>query len=194
MPVRKPMSETPSTADLARQAVQGDRRAADELMARLYGELHAIAEAAMNRERSGHTLQPTALVNEAYLKLADLSRMDFSSGLHIRATAAGLMRQVLVDHARKKNAAKRGGGGQHRVTLSGLADDAAEPPIDLMELDAALRELDELNPRHRRVVELRFFGSLTYKQIASLLGVSEQTVRLDWSMARAWLREQLQGD
>jgi RNA polymerase sigma factor (TIGR02999 family) len=187
------MTETPhSTADLARRATQGDGKSADELMARLYGELRAIAEGAMSRERVGHTLQPTALVHEAYLKLADLERMDFNDGLHVRAMAAELMRQVLIDHARMKNAAKRGGGGvRPRVTLSGLADDAAASLVDLVELDAALVELDRLNARHRRVVELRFFGGLTHQQAAAVLGVSEQTVRLDWSMARAWLRKRL---
>ena len=161
-------------------------------MARLYGELRAMAEAAMNRERVGHTLQPTALVHEAYLKLADLERMDFKDGLHVRAVAATLMRQVLIDHARKKKAARRG-GGSHRVTLSGLADDAPGSTVDLVELDAALEDLDALNPRHRRVVELRFFGGLTHQQTATVLGVSEQTARLDWSMARAWLRQRLDG-
>ena len=183
-------SGSSSTADLAHQAAQGDRAAAEALMARLYRELRAMAADAMNRERPGHTLQPTALVHEAFLKLVDIKRMDWNDGLHVRAMAAELMRRVLIDHARLKSAAKRGGGCE-RVTLNGLADEKRSDDVDLEALDAALEELDRLNPRHRRVVELRFFGGMTHEQTATVLGVSEQTVRLDWSMARAWLRQRL---
>jgi RNA polymerase sigma-70 factor (ECF subfamily) len=177
-----------STTDLAHRATQGDREAADQLMARLYRELHSMAQAAMNSERIGHTLQPTALVHEAFLKMVDLRNMNFNDGLHVRAMAAELMRRVLIDHARTKLAAKRG-GGRERVTLSGLAEVESESAVDLVELDAALEALEKLNSRHCRVVELRFFGGMTHEQAAAVLGVSEQTVRLDWSMARAWLKQ-----
>ncbi len=183
-------SRPKSTTDLAQRATQGDRDAAEKLMARLYAELHSMAQVAMNHERAGHTLQPTALIHEAFLKLVDLNRMDWNDGLHVRAMAAELMRRVLIDHARTKNAAKRGGDRQ-RITLTGLSAGEDESPIDLLELDAALEALDKLNPRHRRIIELRFFGGLTHEQTATVLGVSEQTVRLDWSMARAWLRQRL---
>ena len=180
-----------STTDLAQRASDGDRDAADELMSRMYAELHAMASSAMNRERAGHTLQPTALVHEAFIKLIDLKRMQWNDGLHVRAMAAELMRRVLIDHARQKNAAKRG-GGQERITLTGLTDTPHETPLDLLDLDDALNQLDQLNARHRRVVELRFFGGMTHQQVADVLGVSEQTARLDWSMARAWLRQRLE--
>jgi RNA polymerase sigma-70 factor (ECF subfamily) len=185
---------TSSTSDLAHRAARGDHEAADQLMGRLYGELHVMAVAAMNHERPGHTLQATALIHEVLLKFADLKRMKWNDGLHVRAMAAKLMRRVLIDHARKKKAAKRG-GDRERVTLTGLAEGSDESEVDLQRLDSALRELDRLKPRHRRVVELRFFGGMTHKQTAEVLGVSEQTVRLDWSMARAWLRQRLsEGD
>jgi RNA polymerase sigma factor (TIGR02999 family) len=179
-----------STSDLAHEAAQGDRDAAEQLMDRLYRELRAMAAAAMNRERPGHTLQPTALVHEAFIKLIDVKRVTWNDGLHVRAMAAELMRRVLVDHARSRKAAKRG-GNHERITLSGLADDAGGNEVDLEALDSALDALEELNPRHRRVVELRFFGGMTHEQTAAVLGVSEQTSRLDWSMARAWLRQRL---
>jgi len=181
---------SPSTSNLAQRVAQGDHEAADQLMTRLYRELHAAAVIAMKKERPGHTLQPTALVNEVFLKFADLERMEWNDGLHVRAMAAELMRRVLIDHARGKKAAKRG-GDRERVTLAGLAEGQDESEVDLQRLDSALQDLDRLNPRHRRVVDMRFFGGMTHQQTASVLGVSEQTVRLDWSMARAWLRQRL---
>ena len=184
--------EPPSTVDLARRVTSGDRDAAEELMTRLYDELRTMARLAMNRERPGHTLQPTALVNEAFMKLVDLNRVEWNDGVHVRAMAAELMRHVLIDHARRKGAAKRG-GDRERITLSGLAENPGETSVDFEELDQALDELDRLNSRHRRVVEYRFFGGMTHQQVADLLGVSEQTARLDWSMARAWLRQRLAG-
>jgi RNA polymerase sigma factor (TIGR02999 family) len=181
----------PSTAELAHLAARGDAVAADQLMSRLYRELRAMAAHAMSGERQDHTLQPTALVHEAFIKLVDIKRVDWNDGLHVRAMAAELMRRVLIDHARSKKAAKRGGSDRERVTLTGLADAPDDRDVDLEALDAALDDLNRLNPRHRRVVELRFFGGMTHDQTATVLGVSEQTVRLDWSMARAWLRQRL---
>lgn len=180
-----------STVELAQRITDGDRDAADLLMERLYRELRMAAQAAMNREQPGHTLQPTALVHDVFIRLSELNQMNWTDGAHVRAMAAELMRRVLIDHARKKQAAKRGGDWE-RITLTGLVAGPRETPIDLLELDDALNELDRLNSRHRQVVQLRFFGGLTHEQTATVLDISEQTARLDWSMARAWLRGRLE--
>ena len=168
-----------------------DDESAGGHMSRLYKELCAIAASTMKGERTGHTLQPTALVHEAYLRLAELENMDFNDELHFRAVAAEMMRRVLVDHARRRGAAKRGADWR-RITLTGLEERDRETVFDLLEFDAALDALDALSTRQRQVVELRFFGGLTNEQVGALLGIAEPTVRLDWSMARAWLKRYLE--
>ena len=168
----------------------GDARAADELLPVVYEELRRIAAAAMAREAPGHTLQPTALVNEAYLKLAGGRAPTFEGREHLLAVSARAMRQVLVDHARRRQAARRG-GGVHPVTLS-LADPAVEMPLDdMLALDEALDELGARDPRLREVVEYRYFAGLNDSEIAECLGVTRRTVQRDWVRARSWLNRRI---
>jgi RNA polymerase sigma factor (TIGR02999 family) len=154
-----------------------------------YQELHALAKARFSGQDPSHTLQPTALVHEAYLKIRAFSG-DISDQEHMLAIAARAMRQVLVDHARKRKAAKRGGETDgRRVTLSGV--DAGSREWDVIELNDALERLSQLDQRQSKIVELRFFGGYTVEQVAEVMGVSERVVYLDWKMARAWILSQL---
>jgi RNA polymerase sigma factor (TIGR02999 family) len=155
----------------------------------VYVELRALAEAFLRRERAGHTLQPTALVNEAYLRLADKTIVASQGREHFVAVAAETMRRVLVDHARKRAALKRGGGRTRLASGDGLS--SPEPEVDVLALNDALDKLARLDQRHAKVVELKFFGGLGVEQIAWLLGVSHRTVEADWALARAWLRREL---
>ncbi len=168
-----------------------ENRPADALMAELYRELRALAAAQMQRERPGHTLQPTALVNEVYLRLADQTRAHWKDRNHFFAVAAGVIRRVLVDHARARHALKRAAPGE-RVTIDADLDAVAGGRgVDLAALDEALTRLAALNERQARVVELRFFAGLSVEETATLLGVSEGTVKGDWRVARAWLEANL---
>ncbi|MBC7772436.1 MAG: sigma-70 family RNA polymerase sigma factor [Pyrinomonadaceae bacterium] len=162
-----------------------------QLTAAVYQELHALASYFLQQERAGHTLQPTALVHEAYLKLADKTRIEWRSKPHFVAVAAEAMRRVLVDHARSYKAVKRGGGRARMQLDAGIL--AADEEIDLLALDDAMNKLTALDARHGRVVELRFFGGLSVEQTAEILGVSARTVEMDWSLARAWLRQEMSG-
>ncbi len=152
----------------------------------LYDELRALASGYMKRERADHTLQPTALVHEAYARLIDATQLPWNDAAHFRAIAARVMRQVLVDHARKHGALKRG-GERLRVTLSDSIAPTEEHLIDMLELDEAMDDLKALSERKARVVELLFFGGMTHKEASRVLGVSRKTVEADWYMARAWL-------
>jgi RNA polymerase sigma factor (TIGR02999 family) len=184
------MGVSAQTTQILIDLSKGEPSAASRLIPLVYDELRALAARYMEQERPNHTLQATAVVHEAYLKLIDQSRVDWKNRAHFFAVAAEMIRRVLVDHARKHLAAKRGGSAQ-RIALSdamGLPD-ATE--IDLVDLDEALERLGELNERHRRVVELRFFGGLSAVETAHVLEVSPQTVRSDWRMARAWLQQHL---
>ncbi len=165
----------------------------DQLMAVLYDELHAIAAGQLREQRSGHTLQPTALVNEAYLRLAGRQNLAFDSREDFLRLACSVMRNLLVDHARARNTAKRGGAWQ-RITLSGACDDSASKPVDVLALDEALTELAVLDERVARLVELRFFGGLGESEAAEMLGVSRAAATRDWRMARAWLAQRLRPD
>lgn len=169
---------------------QGDERALEELMPLVYDELHRLAEHYMRRERSDHTLQPTALVNEAYLRLVDQTRVQWRNRAHFIGVAAQLMRRVTVKHAERHRAAKRGGGAV-AVPLDEAAVAATASSEDVIALDEALERLKELDPRQSRVVELRFFGGLTGKEMAEVLGVSPATVDREWRLARAWLQREL---
>lgn len=144
----------------------------------------------MRRERAAHTLQPTALANEAYLRLADAPGVTIESKPRFLAIAARCMRQILVDHARARSAAKRG-GGHARLTLSDTVVGSDEAPVDLLDLHEALGELAALDERKARVVEMRFFAGLLVKEVAEVLGISNTTAEDDWYMARAWLRRRL---
>jgi RNA polymerase sigma factor (TIGR02999 family) len=170
----------------------GDQAALDHLMPVVYDELHRVAAAYLRREPAGHTLQPTALVHEAYLRLVDESRVDWHSRAHFFGAAARLMRQILVDHARRRHAAKRGGGAL-KVTVSEASASYAPPDIDMLALDHALTELAALDPQQGRVVELRFFGGLSIEETAEVLAISPTTVKRDWTTAKAFLRRRLKG-
>jgi RNA polymerase sigma factor (TIGR02999 family) len=168
----------------------GDPAAADQLLPLVYRELRALAAAYMRRERPGHTLQPTALVHEAFIRLVDESRINWRGRTHFFALAARQMRRILIDSARSRNARKRG-GGLHRVTLDEGLLTSAGPTFDVLALDEALRRLARLNDRQAQVVELRFFGGLSVEETAQFLGVSAPTVKNDWRAARAWLLREL---
>jgi len=155
----------------------------------LYDELRAIARRRMRGERNSHTLQPTALVHEAYLRIADRVSSEGQSRGELLAMAARAMRSVLVDHARRKGALKRGGNAR-RITLEGIAEDQ-ESPLDLLALDECLTELEELDEQKCRIVELRYFAGLTVAETAEALGVGTRTVDENWAMARTWLRARL---
>ena len=186
--------EPPATEAVTRllaDARAGDDAALDALMRAVYAELHAIARHHMRGERAGHTLQPTALVNEALLRLLGGEPVAFEDRRHFLRSASRVMRRVLVDHARARNAAKRQGG--RRVTLS---DDlgAPGPGVDLLVLDDALERLARAEPRWAQIVELRFLLGLEVEEVAAVLSVSESTVKRDWRFARAWLERELGAD
>ena len=168
----------------------GDRAAESELLSRLYDDLRSVARGYLERERAGHTLQPTALIHEAYLKLvrSDVSGVDSRRGF--LGIAARAMRQILVDHARTRGRVRRG-GDRLRVTLDHVLDAHHEQGVDVLELEECLARLEQLDARKARVVEMRFFGGYRHSEIADVLGISEKTVESDWRMARAWLRDAL---
>jgi RNA polymerase sigma factor (TIGR02999 family) len=184
------MGEPADTTQILVDLGNGDRSAAKRLMPLVYDELRGLAQQYMQQERAGHTLQATALVHEAYLRLIDQSRVSWQGRAHFFSVAAEMIRRVLVDHARQHHAAKRGGAAR-KISLSDSVNAAEDPDIDLMALDEVLEELGRLNERHRRVVELRFFGGLSVKETAHVLEVAPQTVKSDWRMARTWLRQRL---
>jgi RNA polymerase sigma factor (TIGR02999 family) len=169
----------------------GDREAGDEVAGLVYEELHRIASREMRHEREGHTLQTTALVHEAYLKLAGSQSLEIQNRGHFFAVASRQMRRILVDHVRSSRAQCRGGGGP-KVDLDKLQIGAAGPSIDVLSLDESLRELERLDPRSAKVVELRYFGGYTDKEVVAALGVSLATVRRDWEFARSWLFDRMQ--
>jgi RNA polymerase sigma factor (TIGR02999 family) len=168
---------------------QGDDSALDRLIPLVRVELHRLARRHMRREHTGHTLQTTALVNEAYLRLVDLGRVRWQDRAHFFAMSARLMRRVLVDHARSRQFAKRGGGARRIPFDEDLV--SVEWNVDLVELDDALHRLTDLDPRKGQVVEMRFFAGLSVEETATALGVSPVTVMRDWRVARAWLFKEL---
>ena len=171
---------------------EGQRQALDEMLPLVYEELHRLARRYMVQERAGHTLQPTALVHETYLRLIDQRRVDWRNRAQFLGLAATVMRRILVNHARDRAAGKRG-GGRERVSLS-LVDEASERAgIDLIDLDDALERLTERDARKARVVELKFYGGLTTREIGAVLEISDATVEREWTFARAWLFEALGG-
>lgn len=172
---------------------RGNEAATRALLDELYQELRALAGSFFRRELPGQTLQPTALVHEAFLKLTRGATPDWESRAHFLAVAARAMRQILANHAESRRAAKRGGGAL-RVTLTGLATDSDAPPgIDLIDLDEALGRLARLSPEQARIVELRFLAGIEEREVAHLLGMSERSVRRKWRMARAFLEGELRG-
>lgn len=169
---------------------EGDRAALDELMPLVHAELRRIARNYMRGERKGHTLQTTALINEAYLRLVDQKQVHWQNRAHFLAIASEMMRRILVDYARRRRSQKRGDGGV-QVTLSEAAELVNERSPDLVALDEALLSLAKMDERRSKVVELRFFGGLSIEETAEVLNVSTTTVERDWTIAKAWLHKTL---
>jgi RNA polymerase sigma-70 factor (ECF subfamily) len=169
---------------------RGDASALDQLLPIVYADLRKVAARRLRAERRGHTLSATALVHEAYLRLLGQHPSRLESRAHFFAVASELMRRILVDHARKRAAAKRGGGGT-RLALEETVLVGGAPDLDLVAVDDALSELGRLDTRQARIVELRFFGGLSVEEAAAVLGISRATVERDWGLARAWLYREL---
>ncbi len=183
----------PGQADFTKMLIRargGDDSAVHALLPLIYGEMRALAGGFFRDQGPAHTLQPTALVHEAFLKLVGPSEVEWQSRAHFFAVAAKAMRQILTDHARRKRAQKRG-GEQDRITLSGLATPVADAAFDVVVFDEALDTLAQLDERQGRIVELRFLGGLTVEEVAVVLELSVSTVEREWRMARAWLRREL---
>lgn len=187
---RRSMQPDENVTKLLGKWTDGDRAALDELMPLVYSELRSLARKYLRSERSDHTLQPTALVNEVYVRLVDQRNASFSNRAQFFGMAAKLMRNILVDHARRRKSAKRG-GEPLRLSISTADRIGRKPDLDLVALDDALTRLSVLNPQHSDTVELRFFGGLTIEETAEAMGVSHATVERDWSFARAWLRREM---
>ena len=175
---------------LLQQLQSGDRDAFDRLYPLVYDELRRVARQALARERAEHTLQATELVHEAFFKLLGTTGIPWQDRSHFLAVAARALRQILVDHARRRRAEKRGGGAEH-VTLGDADAQLLLPDDELVALDEALAKLEHVEPRLRAVVEYRYFAGLTEREIASVLGVTERTVQRDWVKARAWLYREI---
>lgn len=183
------MDAPPSVTQLLLECRGGDGRALDSLIPLVYEELRRLAGRHLDRERSGHTLQPTALVHEAYARLVDAD-ISYQDRTHFFAVASGTMRRVLVDHARSRAAARRGGGATH-VTLDDRVPAEVSDPTEILALDAALEKLGAIDSRKAEAIQLHVFGGLTYPEIAATLAVSEATVDRDLRMARAFLHAEL---
>jgi RNA polymerase sigma factor (TIGR02999 family) len=171
---------------------RGDRFALDELLPIVHQELRRLARLQMRGERNNHTLQTTALVNEAFIRLVDLRRIRWQDRAHFLALSARLMRRILVDHARSRNYQKRGGGAMN-VTLDDTLLASPERGTDLVALDDALQDLARVDPRKSEVVELRFFGGLSVEETAEALRISAETVSRDWRLAKVWLLREVSG-
>lgn len=184
--------DTAKITDLLVAVSDGGRDALDQLVPVVYDHLRRIAGAQLRREIPGHSLQPTALVHEAYLRLVDQRQVHWRNRVHFFGVAASLMRRILVDHARARLAGKRG-GGLERVTLHGDEPATAENPhgIDVLALHESLSRMATFNPRQERIVELRYFGGLTIEEAAEVIGISEATIVREWTIAKAWLRADL---
>jgi RNA polymerase sigma factor (TIGR02999 family) len=169
---------------------RGNEEALRDVIPLVHTELRRMAARYLRSERQGHTLEPTALVHEAYLRLTEQRRTTWRSRAHFLAVASGLMRRILVDHARRRRYLKRG-GGRRPITLTAAAEAIPDRPADVIALDEALDDLEKMDPRQRRIVELRFFGGLTHEDIALALGISLSSVERQWRLARAWLYRRL---
>ena len=183
-------SSNPVT-DLLVRWRNGDRQALDSLIPLVYAELQRLAHYYLQRERSDHTLQSTALVHEAFLRLAGQNPPQWQNRAHFFGIAAHVMRQILVEYARAHNAAKRGGPGACKLTLDEALDLPKKVDVDVIALDGALDRLNQLDPQQSRIVELRFFAGLTIEDTSEVMGISPATVKRDWTSARAWLYREI---
>jgi len=175
------------------RAGAGDRAALDEMLPHLYGELRRLANSYLSKERAGHTLQPTALVHEAYLRLIEQQNVDWKNRAQFFGLAAEMMRRILLNHARRRAANKREGKSE-RISLDGVAASSGMEEIDLIALDDALKQLSAMDSRKSRIVELKFFTGLKTEEIAEILQISNSTVEREWSVARTWLFRWVKGD
>jgi RNA polymerase sigma factor (TIGR02999 family) len=187
-----PSSPPHEITQLLAEWSEGNQAALDQLYPLVYNELRRLAHGYLRRERKGHTLQTTALINEAYLRLVDQKNVHWANRSHFFGISAKIMRRILIDHARRYDYAKRGGGAQ-RISLDEAAIVAKQRGRALLMLDEALTSLAKIDPRRSQVVELRYFGGLNNEEIAGVLKISENTVMRDWNMARAWLYQELSG-
>jgi RNA polymerase sigma factor (TIGR02999 family) len=172
---------------------RGDKESLDELMPIVYDELRRQAARYLRREKAGHTLQTTALIHEAYVRLVDQRNVQWQNRAHFFGIAAQMMRRILVDHARSKQRVKRG-GSEIRVSLSDATVAVKGQDLDVVALDEALERLGQIDEQQSRVVELRFFSGLSVEETAAVMGISKSTVKRDWSMAKAWLHRELSGE
>ena len=189
-------STDPKPGDVTRElhdAQQGAKSAVDRLLPLIYHEMHQHAEQIFRDERQNHTLQPTALVHDAYLKLIDQKQTTWQDRAHFFAVAATVMRRLLVDHARQRKREKRGGNLQ-RLELPGELLGQDQQPAAVLAVQTAIEQLEQLDPSHARIVELRFFGGMNVEEVAEVLGQSKRTVEREWTMIRAWLRKELSSD
>ena len=187
---------TPNSQNITELLVgygRADKEALDQLMPLVYDELHRQAARYLRREQAGHTLQTTALIHEAYVRLVDQRNVQWQNRAHFFGIAAQMMRRILVDHARAKKRVKRG-GSEVRVTLGDATVVAKDQDLDIVALDEALERLAQLDEQQSRVVELRFFSGLTVEETAEVMGISKATVKRDWSVAKAWLHRELRGN
>lgn len=171
----------------------GKRESADVLLSLVYDELRRIARQYLRKERADHTLQPTALVHEAYMKLIDISDVSWQDRAHFFAVASNVMRHILVDHARARAAEKRG-GERERIALEDAVNLSDKADVDLLALDEAMHRLAEFDAQQSKIVELRFFGGLTIEETAHVIGISPATVKREWTMAKAWLFRRLKAE
>jgi RNA polymerase sigma-70 factor (ECF subfamily) len=185
------MTEPGEITAILAEARGGDAQALEKLIPIVYGELRRLANYYMQQERTGHTLQATALVHEAYIRLLGAEKLDLLNRAHFFAVAAQVMRNLLVDHARARQRVKRGGGCM--VSLDEAASLAAAGTEELLAIHDALEVLARIDPRQSRIVELRYFGGLSVQEIAAVLEISERTVKREWQMAKAWLCDQVRG-
>ena len=183
-------SQLPEITRILKSWSGGNREAVDDLMPLVYDELHKVAAQYLRRQRPDHTLQPTALVNEAYLKLIDISDVDWQDRAHFFAFASQTMRHILVDYARAQLREKRGGAAQ-RLSLDEAISYSKDTEVDLLSLDEALRELEAIDEKQSKIVELRFFGGLTVEETAVVLKISPATVKREWRIAKAWLHRKI---
>jgi len=179
------MSASTDVTVLLNRVGSGDASAPDELLPLVYGELRKLAQGYLSNEREGHTLQATALVHEAYIRLVDWEKVSWQNRAHFFSVAASVMRKILVDHARNKKAQKRNSG--QILALDEAISFSSQREVDLVRLDDALESLAEIDPVQERIVELRFFGGLTIDETAHALGISPSTVKREWTVAKAWL-------
>ncbi len=186
-------SNSQQVTQFLEELATGDDSAADRLLPLVYDDLRALAGRIMKSERPNHTLEPTALVHEAYIRLVGAQQMEWNGRVHFLAVASRAMRRLLINHARNRRAAKRGGGDWAQITLDEAVAVAEQRVVDVLALDEALERLAALNERQARLVELRFFGGLSIQEAADVLGIGLTAASGDWAIARAWLTRAIDG-